>query len=155
MDELSFAIEDPRSAEVRGILERHLAFANTHSPPEDVHALDLDGLCNAAVTLFGCRIDGELLAVGAIKELSGRHAELKSMHTVAEARGRGLGRAMVERLLGEARRRGYERVSLETGTMDAFVPARTMYAAVGFEPCGPFADHRESPSSTFMTRRLV
>lgn len=155
MADQTFTTVDPRSDEVRAILERHHAFANTHSPPEDVHALDVEGLADPTVTLYGCRLDGVVLAIGALKELSANHAELKSMHTVAEARGRGLGRAMVEHLLGVARDRGHARVSLETGTMDAFVPARTLYAAAGFEPCGPFADYLESPNSTFMTLRLT
>lgn len=155
MADLTFTTVDPRSDEVREILERHHAFANEHSPPEDVHALDVEGLTDPAVTVIGCRDDSRLLAIGALKELDAGHAELKSMHTVAEARGQGLGRAMVEHLVGLAKERGFERISLETGTMDAFVPARTMYAAVGFERCGPFADYRESPNSTFMSLRLT
>lgn len=149
-----FAPEDPRSPEVGRILERHHAFANTHSPREDVHALPLEGLLDPAVSLFGLRVEGELLAIGALKRLTDDHVELKSMHTLAEARGQGLGRRMVERLLAVARDRGYTRVSLETGSMDAFQPARTMYAGAGFEPCGPFADYRPSPNSTFLTRRV-
>jgi len=148
------AIDDPRAGDVRRLLERHLAFANLHSPPEDVHALDVEGLVDPAVTFFGYRVAGELLAVGALKRLDARHAELKSMHTAEEARGRGIGRAMVEHLLRVARERGYARASLETGSMAAFAPARALYARVGFVPCAPFGDYSPSRNSTCMTLEL-
>ncbi len=149
------AIDDPRSADIRELLGRHLTFAHTHTPPKDVHALDTDGLLDPAVTFYSYRHDGQLLGVGALKQLDPRHAELKSMHTAAEARGRGIGAAMLSHLLAVARDRGYLRVSLETGTMAAFAPARSLYARAGFEPCGPFADYEPSPSNTFMTLLLA
>src|ERR1700677_3292046 len=101
------SIDDPRAADVRGLLERHLAFANLHSPPEDVHALDVEGLLDPAIAFYSFRLNGELLAVGALKRLDNEHAELKSMHTAEEARGRGIGRAMVGHLLGVARQLGF------------------------------------------------
>src|SRR5262249_9162541 len=118
------AVDDPRRDDVRALLERHLAFCNEHSPPEDVHALDLQGLLDPAVTFISARRHGALLGIGALKELDVVHGELKSMHTAAAARGRGVGRALVDQLVGLARERGYRRVSLETGSMDAFEPAR-------------------------------
>jgi putative acetyltransferase len=148
------SIDDPRAADVRELLAGHLAFARLHSPPEDAHALDVDGLVDPAVTFFSFRVDGELVAVGALKELDGSHAEVKSMHTTEGARGRGIGRAMVEHLLAVARERGFRRVSLETGSMEAFAPARTLYARAGFEPCEPFGDYRPSRNSVFMTLSL-
>ncbi len=148
------SIDDPGAADVRDLLDRHLAFCNAHSPPEDVHALDVDGLLDPAVTFFGFRRDGRLLGVGALKELDRHHGELKSMHTVEAARGAGIGRSMVDHLVRVARERGYRQVSLETGTMAAFAPARTLYAGVGFVPCGPFGDYRESPNSCFMRLQL-
>jgi putative acetyltransferase len=120
------SIEDPRAEDVRELLERHLAFAKSHTPPEDVHALEIDGLLDPAVTVFGFRLDGKLLGVGALKRLDGRHAELKSMHTAEAARSRGIGRAMVDHLIGVARELGFRRVSLETGSMPAFAPARSL-----------------------------
>jgi putative acetyltransferase len=86
------AIDDPRLADIRELLQRHLTFAHSHTPPQDVHALDVDGLLDPAVTFCSYRVDGQLLAVGALKQLDPRHAELKAMHTVQEARGRGVGR---------------------------------------------------------------
>src|SRR5579864_1500469 len=120
----SISTDDPRAADVRELLGRHLAFAHHHSPPEDVHALDVDGLADADIEFFSFRLDGELLGVGALKRLDAGHAEVKSMHTAERARRAGVGRAMVEHLLGVARRRGFGRVSLETGSMEAFAPAR-------------------------------
>jgi putative acetyltransferase len=148
------SIDDPRAEDVRELLGRHLAFARSHTQPEDVHALDLDGLLDPAVAVFSFRLDGELLAVGALKRLDGRHAELKSMHTAQSVRRRGIGRAMVEHLIAVARDRGFRQVSLETGSMLAFAPARLLYAGAGFRPCEPFGEYRPSPNSTCMTLSL-
>jgi putative acetyltransferase len=147
-------IDNPRADDVRALLERHLEFANTHSPPDDVHALDVESLVHPDVTFVGYRVDGELLAVGALKRLGDGHAELKSMHTAAAARGRGIGRAVVDHLVWLARDRGLARVSLETGTMSAFEPARALYARAGFTPCGAFGDYEPGPNNTFMTLAL-
>jgi putative acetyltransferase len=151
-DEIS--IDDPRAADVRQLLATHLAFAHAPTPPEDRHALDVDGLCHPAVTFFSFRRDGMLLAVGALQRLGPDHAEVKSMHTVEAARGQGIGRQMIEHLIAVAREAGYTRVSLETGSMVEFAPARALYAAVGFQLCEPFADYRASPNSTYMTLYL-
>jgi putative acetyltransferase len=148
------SIDDPRAPDVRRLLASHLAFARAPTPPEDAHALDVNGLLDPAVTFFSLRRDGTLLAVGALKRLDSEHAEVKSMHTVEAARGRGIGRRMIEHLIAVAREAGYRRLSLETGSMAEFAPARALYAGVGFEPCEPFADYRESPNSTYMTLRL-
>jgi putative acetyltransferase len=154
MNDVVIVVDDPRADDVRALLGRHLAFAHEHSPPEDVHALDVDGLVDPAITFYSARRDGELLAVGALKELDARHGELKSMHTAQAARGNGIGRAMLAHLLAVARDRGYRRVSLETGSMAAFVAARSLYERAGFVPCPPFADYPDSPNSTCMTLAL-
>jgi putative acetyltransferase len=154
MPEGTISIDDPRAEDVRGLLERHLAFANVHSPPEDVHAFAVDALLDPAVTFFSFRLTGQLLGVAALKQLDEHHAEVKSMHTAQEARGRGIGRAMVDHLIRVAHNRGLRRVSLETGSMSAFAPARRLYASAGFRPCGPFGDYAPSPNSTYMTLLL-
>ena len=154
MPGIDITVDDPRADDVRALLARHLAFAHEHSPPEGVHALDLSGLLDPTVTFFSARRGPDLVGIGALKELDDGHGELKSMHTAAAERGRGVGRAMVDHLLGVAQVRGYRRVSLETGTMEAFAPARSLYAGVGFTPCGPFGDYTPSPNSTFMTLSL-
>lgn len=146
---------DPRAEDVRALLTHHLAFIGAHSAPEDDYSLGLDELADPAVTLFALREDGELLGVAALKRLDDTHAEIKSMHTAAAARGRGVGRALVDHLLTHAREQGYARVSLETGSGAGFAGARALYAATGFEECGPFADYAASPECTFMSRSLV
>jgi putative acetyltransferase len=148
------APDDPRAADVRALLERHLAFTSAGMPPEDVHALDVDGLADPSVTFFSHREGGELLGVAALKELDAGHGEIKSMHTVEPARGRGIARALLEHLIAVARGRGYARLSLETGAGPAFEPARRLYASAGFRPCAPFADYRPSPNSAYMTLEL-
>jgi putative acetyltransferase len=148
---LVVAADDPRVDDVRTLLERHLAFARAVTPPEGVHALDADGLLDPTVTCFSARLDGELLGVGALKQLDEAHAELKSMHTVEAARGQGVGRALVDHLLSVAAARNCQRVSLETGAMDAFAPARSLYTKVGFRPCAPFGEYARSPTSVCMT----
>jgi putative acetyltransferase len=148
------SIDDPRTADVRALLERHLAYAQATTLPENIYALDIDALTDPAVTFFTYRVGGEVLAVGALKRLSDEHAEIKSMHTAEAARGRGIGREMVEHLVAVARQRGFRRVSLETGSQPAFAAARSLYASAGFTPCGPFGDYPDSPTSAFMTLAL-
>jgi putative acetyltransferase len=148
------AVDDPRAPDVRDLLRQHLAVMASHSPPEAVFALDVSGLLDPAVTLYSYRRGGDLVAIGALKYLGGRHGELKSMHTVAAARGAGVGRAMLNHLVGVARDRGYQQLSLETGSMAGFAPARALYASAGFTECGAFAGYEPSPHSTFMSLSL-
>ena len=148
------AVDDPRRPDVRTLLERHRTFALGQTPPEHSFALDADALRDPAITFFSFRDSGRLLGIGAIKRLGPDHAEIKSMHTAEAARGRGIGRAMLAHLLDQARARGMRRVSLETGTTAAFVPARSMYAGAGFVPCGPFSGYQPSDDNCFMTLEL-
>jgi putative acetyltransferase len=148
------APDDPLAEDVRGLLERHLAYAKANTAPEDVYALEVEALLDPSVTFFSFRADGELLGVAALKQLDDRHAEIKSMHTAEAARGQGVGRAMVDHLVGVAREAGYRRVSLETGAGPAFAAARRLYASAGFTPSGAFADYRPSPNSAYMTMSL-
>jgi putative acetyltransferase len=152
--DLVIALEDPATDDVRALLDRHMTFAHDHSPPEDVHALDTDGLRSDDVSFYTARAHGRLLGVGALRQIDSTHAEIKSMHTAEAARGRGVGHAMVHHLLAVARSRGCRRVSLETGTVAAFAPARAMYTSVGFTPCEPFGAYRVSPYSVCMTLPL-
>jgi putative acetyltransferase len=146
--------DDPLADDVRELLARHLAYAHETTAPEDVHALDLDALLDPAVTFFSFRVDGELLGVGALKRLDGEHAEIKSMHTAEAARGQGIGRAMLDHLVGFAREAGYRRVSIETGAGPPFAPARRLYASASFEPCEPFADYGPRATAAYMTLSL-
>jgi putative acetyltransferase len=149
------SLDSPRADDVRELLESHLAFASLHGPPEDNHALNPDRLAaDPAVAFFSFRIGGNLLGVGALKQLNTRHAELKSVHTAHTARGQGVGRALLRHLIGVARERGFCQISLETGAMAAFAPARSLFASAGFKPCGPFGDYKPSRNTVFMTLRL-
>jgi putative acetyltransferase len=154
MPEGVISIDDPQADDVRELLGRHLAYARATTAPEDVYALDVDGLLDPSVTLFSYRVDGRVLGVGALKCIDADHAEIKSMHTAEEARGRGIARALVDHLIGVARERGYRRVSIETGSGPAFAAARALYASADFTPCGPFGDYRPSPNSAYMTLLL-
>lgn len=147
-------VDDLSGADVRALLAEHLADMHAASPPESVHALDLDALRAPEVTFVAAREDGLLLGCGALKELDPSHGELKSMRTAAAARGRGVAAAVLAHLLAVARDRGYRRVSLETGAEDVFAPARRLYARHGFTPCAPFADYVEDPNSVFLTLEL-
>jgi putative acetyltransferase len=143
--------DDPQAGDIRALVDQHLAFTLALSPPEDVHALqDLTGL-----EVFSAREGGRLLGIGALQRLSDEEAELKSMHTAAAARGRGVARALLRALLDRAREQGITRVLLETGTADAFAPARSLYGSAGFEVCGPFGGYVASPHSTFMAKHLT
>jgi putative acetyltransferase len=152
--DLIIAVADPNADDVRALLDRHLAFASGESPPEHVHALPGPAWTDPDLALFEARRDGSLLGVGAIRRLDDTQAELKAMHTRAEARGQGVGQAMLAHLLRVARDRGYHRVNLETGTMAAFAPARAMYRKAGFRPCPPFGAYTVNPYSVCMTLAL-
>ncbi len=146
--------EDPSSPEVLALIGRHLDFARRLSPPEHVHALQASGLLDPAVTFFGARSGGRLVAIGALRQLDESHGELKSMHTAEEDRGGGAGRAMLEHLLSVATQRNYSRVSLETGTQEGFAPARRLYARAGFRPCAPFGEYTVNPYSVCMSLEI-
>lgn len=150
-------IDDLEGPEIRALLEEHLAHMHSQSPPESVHALDLTGLKRPEVTfwtVWSAPVGGELLGCGALKQIGPRHGEIKSMRTPAAHRGKGVARAMLGHIVEVARQRGWERLSLETGTQPGFEPARKLYEAFGFAYCGPFEGYREDPNSAFMTRTL-
>jgi putative acetyltransferase len=154
MPKRRIAIDDPTRDDVRALLETHLTFTRATTPPEDVHALDIEGLTSPDVSFYSMREGGALLGVGALRELDSDHGEIKSMHTAAAARGLGVGRSLLSHLIETSRARAYSRISLETGTMEEFAPARRLYQAAGFEVCPPFNDYPESPNSVCMTLSL-
>ena len=147
--ETAISVDDPRKPEVRALLERHLAFCLSETPPEHSFALDVNRLLDPAVTFVSYRDDGTVLGVAAIKELDAASGEVKSMHTAAAARGRGVGRALLSHLLDTARARGYQRVFLETGTTPGFAAARALYESAGFTPTGPFGGYPQTEDNTF------
>ncbi len=146
--------DDLNGPEIQALLREHLRNMFLHSPPESVHALDIEALRRPEITLWTAWDGAQLLGCGALKALDSGHAEIKSMRTVSKHLRTGVAKRMVEHILAEAGRRGYRRISLETGSVAAFDPARRLYAGFGFEVCGPFADYAEDPFSVFMTRAL-
>lgn len=147
-------IDDLSSPEIAQLLREHLQDMALHSPPESIHALDLEALRKPEITFWTAWEGSELMGCGAIKQLDPQHGEIKSMRTAARHRGKGVAAALLSHILEEARRRDYRRLSLETGSMQAFVPAHKLYARFGFTMCEPFADYIEDPNSVFMTREL-
>jgi putative acetyltransferase len=146
--------DDLRGPEIRALLEEHLRNMHEISPPESVHALDLEALRRPEITFWTVWECGELLGCGALKELDAVHGEIKSMRTASAHRRRGVAAAMLRHILAEARRRADAPQSHETRSMPAFEPARRMYASFGFTPCGPFAGYTADPNSAFMTLDL-
>lgn len=140
--------------EFGALIDTHAELMLSLSPPGSCHFLPMDGLRDPAVTVWEMRDGDELVGCGGLKELSGTHGEIKSMHTLAAKRGAGLGRKMLDHVLKEANARGYQRLSLETGSMDGFLPSRTLYKSCGFEICPPFGDYVEDPNSVFMTLEM-
>jgi putative acetyltransferase len=151
---MDIQIDDLSRADIVELIREHLRSAALHSPPESIHALDLDGLRDPAITFWSARENDELMGCCALKELSETHGEIKSMRTAAAHQRKGVAARLLQHMLDEAMRRGYERVSLETGTMAAFAPARELYRRFGFEPCPPFAQYFEDPYSVCMTKVL-
>jgi len=145
-------LDDPR---VVDLLRLHVTRARAETAPGSAHALDLSGL-RAPEVRFWSAWDGDtVVGVGALKRLDPAHGEIKSMHTAEAARGRGVGSALLRRIMAEARAGGIRRLSLETGSWPYFLPARALYARHGFVECGPFGDYREDPNSIFMTLDLA
>jgi putative acetyltransferase len=147
-------VDDLSGPGIIQLLHEHLQSVALHSPPESVHALDLEALRKPDITFWSVWQDSELMGCGAIRELDSRHGEIKSMRTASLHLRKGVAARLMRHILEEAKRRSYERLSLETGSMDAFAPARRLYASFGFKPCGPFANYVEDPYSVFMTREM-
>ena len=148
---LSANLDTPEFA---ALIDTHAELMLSLSPPGSCHFLPMEGLRDPAVTVWEMRDGDELVGCGGLKELSNTHGEIKSMHTLAAKRGAGLGRKMLEHVMGEAQARNYQRLSLETGSTNGFKPSRTLYQSCGFEICGPFADYVEDPHSVFMTLEM-
>lgn len=146
--------DDLRGDAIAALLHVHLQSMAEHSPPESIHALNLEALRAPEITFWTAWHEGELAGCGALRELDPKHGEIKSMRTVEAHLRKGVASRLVAHILAEARRRAYGRLSLETGAMKAFEPARSLYARFGFEYCPPFDGYVLDPNSVFMTREL-
>ncbi|MBI3716035.1 MAG: GNAT family N-acetyltransferase [Betaproteobacteria bacterium] len=136
------------------LLQAHLQSLSALSPPESMHALDLDALRQPEITFWSVWEGEELAGCGALKELDAQHGEIKSMRTVSAHLRKGVASRLLQHMIEEAKHRNYRRLSLETGARDAFEPAHRLYAKFGFKRCGPFASYLEDPNSVFMTQEL-
>ena len=152
---MKIEVDDLSRTAIHALLEEHLRSMYELSPPESVHALDLEKLRRPGITFWSAWEGPLLLGCGALKELDPGHGEVKSMRTPGAHRRRGAGRAILAHIIEVARSRSYERLSLETGSMEAFRPAQRLYESFGFTYCGPFGDYVEDPNSVFMTLRLL
>ena len=147
---LDIRLDDLSDPRIAAFLEQHIRDMRAVSPPVSEDALDLAGLCRAGIRFWSAWLDGELAGCVALRQLDAHHGELKSMRTAPALRRQGLARSLLLHAMAQARAAGLRRVSLETGSMPFFAPARALYRAHGFVPCGPFADYREDPNSVFM-----
>ncbi len=152
---MKILVDDLRGDQVQALLAAHLRGMHDHSPPESVHALDVEGLRADDVTFWSAWDKADLLGCAALKELEPSHGEIKSMRTAEAHLGKGVASALVEHIVSVARQRGYSRLSLETGSGPAFEPAHALYLKHGFAFCGPFGDYTNDPFSRFMTLRLA
>jgi putative acetyltransferase len=151
---LRFRLDDLRGEPTRALIARHLAGMHAHSPPESVHAFDIDKLRQPGVTFWSAWLGDEIVGCGALKHLDAERGEIKSMRVADAFLGRGHGRAILEHIVAQARAEGLRSLWIETGTTPAFVPAQRLYESAGFVRCGPFDGYREDPFSVFMTRMI-
>lgn len=151
---MKIILDDLKGPEIAALLTEHLEDMRATSPPESVHALDLDGLRQPNIRFWTLWDGRNLAGCGALKWLDAEHAEIKSMRTAATYKQQGVASQILQHLINDAKAAGVQRLSLETGSMAFFQPARNLYAKFGFELCGPFADYTLDPNSLFMTKKL-
>jgi putative acetyltransferase len=149
---MNIKLDDLSGPEIHALLEEHLRNMRSISPPESVHALDLCGLRKPEISFWTAWSGEQLLGCGALKEITEDHGEVKSMCTAIGQRRKGVAKAVLAHIVNEATARGYQRLSLETGSQDAFEPARKLYESFGFAYCAPFGTYQEDANSVFMTR---
>jgi len=149
---MEIKVDDLGGSAIAQLLQAHLQSMSVLSPPESMHALDIDALRQPDITFWSVWEGEELVGCGALKELDAEHAEIKSMQTASAHLRKGVASRLLQHIIEEAKRRNYRRLSLETGSMESFEPARRLYAKFGFENCKPFAGYIEDPNSVFMTK---
>ncbi len=147
-------IDDLSGLQVAELVREHLQSMAIQSPPGSMHALGLESLRKPEITFWSAWEGDELVGCGALKELDRQHGEIKSMRTSSSHRGKGIAKGVLQHIIEEAKVRGYQRLSLETGSINAFEPARRLYISFGFQYCEPFADYIEDQNSVFMTKEL-
>ena len=148
MTDWRIEVDDLTGEPIRELLRRHAAGMLENSPPGTCHFFDVDALRHPTVTFWSIWDGDSLAGCGAVREIDSTHGEIKSMRTADDHLGRGVGRVMLRHILTEARRRGYRRLSLETGSSDGFGAARHLYESEGFEPCGAFDTYADDAVDT-------
>ncbi|AOH54909.1 GNAT family N-acetyltransferase [Peribacillus muralis] len=151
---MEIKIDDLTGSEVIALVSEHLHGMTLHSPPESIHALNLEALRKPEITFWSVWEGDQLVGCGALKEIDRQHGEIKSMRTSSSHLRKGVAKQLLEYIIEVAKQRGYRRLSLETGSMDAFEPAKRLYASIGFQYCKPFSNYIEDPNSVFMTKEL-
>jgi len=146
--------DDLTGEKIAALLREHLEHMHEITPPESVHALDLQSLRSPNITFWTVWEGDELMGCGALKALDAKTGEIKSMRTVMAHRRKGVAAKLLEHIIQAAKQRDYDRLNLETGSFPEFEPARALYTRYGFEYCGPFADYTDDPNSVFMTKKL-
>lgn len=152
---MNIQVDTLSGPEIAAFLEEHIRDMRSVSPPESKHALDLAGLRKPEITFWTLRVEGKIAGCCALRQLDAQHGEIKSMRTATEFRKQGIGSRLLEHVIQEAGIRGYRRLSLETGAMEFFEPARRLYRKFGFEACGPFSTYKNDPNSVFLTKLLA
>lgn len=151
---MEIKIDDLTGPAIAQLIMEHLQGMKLNSPPESIHALNLEQLRQPNITFWSAWNGKDLLGCGALKELDAKHGEIKSMRTSSAHLRTGVAKGLLQHIINVAKERGYARLSLETGSMDAFAPARKLYTSFGFDYCEPFSDYIEDPNSVFMTKEL-
>ncbi len=151
---MRIVVDDLTGPQIARFLEEHVREMRATTPPESKHALDLEALRGPDVTFWSVLDGGTVVGCGALKRLDARHAEVKSMRTLAARQRSGIASLVLGHIIAEAQRMGFTRLSLETGSAEFFAPARKLYEKFGFTACEPFADYRPDPLSVFLTRTL-
>jgi putative acetyltransferase len=152
--ELEFRVDDLSGEATQKLVARHLEGMYANSPACSVHAFDIDRLRQPGVTFWSAWAGDEIAGMGALKEIDSARGEVKSMRVHDAWLGKGVGRAVLQHIIGEARRRGMKSLFLETGSAPAFRPALKLYESAGFTYCGPFEGYTNDPFSLFMTRAV-
>lgn len=147
-------LDDLQGEAIIQLLEEHMQDMQSTSPPESVHALDLQGLRAPDITFWSAWENSELAGCGALKELSNARGEIKSMRTSMQHRRKGVAAKLLTTIIDTARARGYQQLYLETGSMIEFESARLLYTRFGFNECEPFDQYVEDPNSIFMALQL-
>ncbi len=155
MNAIDIRVDNLQGEAIKALLQLHLDAMHQHSPPESVHALDVEALRHPSITFWTAYAHGELLGCGALKRLNSEHGELKSMRTADAHQRKGVARALLQHIESAARAEGIRRLSLETGSTALFAAAIRLYASEGLVNCGPFADYALDPFSVFMTKLLA